>query len=279
MVCAEMVSANALHYKDETSLRMLQTFPDEHPVSLQLFGNDPSRLADAAKRAEAAGADVVDLNCGCPVPKVTKTGAGVSLMKEESLFSHCLESMVKAVKIPVTVKMRLGFVRGQNEAVRFSRLAESVGVGAVSVHARAQEDRHSGPPHLEALAETVAAVKIPVFGNGGINTRADAEHMMAATGCAGVLIGQAAIGNPFLFREFLHGEPLPTQRLALLREHAHRIVDYYGENLGIRRLRKHLASYVRDLPHAATFRGQAFQTTTLSEFLSVVDEFDSRGAL
>jgi nifR3 family TIM-barrel protein len=263
MVCAEMVSANALHFGDERSFRMLAVFPDEHPVSMQIFGSEPPRLADAARRAQDAGADVVDLNCGCPVPKITQNGCGMALMKDESLFGRCVEAMVKAVSVPVTVKMRLGFTPGEVASPRFARLAESAGAAAVSVHARSKEERHKGRPHLEALAQTVAAVGIPVFGNGGVRTLEEARGMMEATGCAGVLIGQAAIGNPYLFRA---GEPGGIrERLALLREHARLIVEYYGEELGLRRLRKYMASYVLGMPHAARFREESYRTATLAD--------------
>jgi nifR3 family TIM-barrel protein len=294
MVCAEMVSSNALFFGDERSRRMLEVFPDEHPVSMQVFGSEPERLAHAARLAEEAGADIVDLNCGCPVPKIAKTGAGISLMREESLFSKCVAAMSRAVKVPVTVKMRLGFVKGQNRAARFAKLAEEAGAAAVSVHARSMEDRHSGPPAIDLLAEAVASVKVPVFGNGGINTYSDARSMMDRSGCAGVLIGQAAVGNPLLFMEFLKeqinvvgdqwpvagkglGRPPTTDhrsRFHLLREHARMIVEHYGEGVGIRRLRKYLASYIRDLPRAAEFRGRAVAAGTLDELMTLVDDYE-----
>lgn len=289
LVCAEMVSSNALHYDDEKSSRMLKIFPDEHPVSMQVFGADPERLAGAARKAEAAGADIVDLNCGCPVPKITKTGAGISLMKDIDLFSRCVESMAKAVKAPVTVKMRIGFKKGENHAVRFAKAAREAGAAAVSVHARAQEDRHDGPPNLEALAEVVAQAGLPVFGNGGVGTYRDARRMMAVTGCAGVLVGQAAVGNPFFFLELLKAQameergedpdknpPVLTsgERLALLREHAHLIVEHYGEDMGIRRLRKYVTSYVYGLHGAADFRRRAFLTRSLPVFLDLVGEYE-----
>lgn len=284
MVCAEMVSANALHYNDERSRQMLATFPDEHPISMQVFGNDPDRLAGAAQAAQAAGADVVDLNCGCPVPKITKSGGGISLMREESLFAQCVRAMVEAVRVPVTVKMRLGFKRGENRAVRFAQIAQDQGAAAISVHARAQEDRHDGPANLAALSEVSRSVKIPVFGNGGIRTYDDVRAMMDIGGVVGVLVGQAAIGNPFLFLEFLaaqSGRPTETsvplsQRFALLREHTTMIVDYYGELVGMRRLRKYIPSYVKGLPGSAAFRGQANRMDRQIDFLTLLSEFESR---
>jgi nifR3 family TIM-barrel protein len=278
LVCAEMVSANALHYGDDISERMLKIYPDEHPVSLQIFGSEPDRLAEAARRVEAAGADIVDLNCGCPVPKITKTGAGISLMKDESLFARCVEAMVRAVRVPVTVKMRLGFRRGENRAVDFARRVESLGGSAVTVHARAQEDRHGGPPDLDGLAEVVRAVKIPVFGNGGVASLADAERMRSLTGCAGVLVGQAAVGNPFFFMELrggVGGTPDVARRFTLFREHARLITDYYGESLGVRRLRKYTASYVHALPGAAAFRHAAVRADALSELFRLLDDYEA----
>lgn len=281
MVCAEMVSANALHYNDERSRQMLATFPDEHPVSLQVFGNDPDRLAAAAQAAVESGADVVDLNCGCPVPKITKSGGGISLMRDESLFARCVGAMVKAVRVPVTVKMRLGFRGEGNQAIQFARLAEAEGAAAVAVHARSREDRHQGAPQLDELRRVVEAVRIPVFGNGGVQTYDDARAMMDQGGVAGVLVGQAAIGNPFLFLEFLarekgRAEPISIrQRFDLFREHLAMIVEYYGETVGVRRLRKYIPSYVKGLPGSASFRGRVNLLNKKAEVLDALSEFQN----
>lgn len=279
LVCAEMVSANALHFNDEKSARMLRTFPDEHPVSMQVFGSEPERLGEAAHRAEEAGADIVDLNCGCPVPKIMNSGAGFSLMQDESLFARCVSAMVKAVKTPMTVKIRLGWKPGENRATRFARIAEQEGAAAVAVHARSKEDRHAGPPNLAALAEVVAGVKIPVIGNGGIRHAADARRMLKETGCAAVMVGQAAMGNPFLFHELSTGQDGATPlavRFNILREHARLNAEYFGEELGLARLRKFLAAYSAGLPHAAEFRSKTYATITLETFFTCVDAFESR---
>jgi tRNA-dihydrouridine synthase B len=280
LVCAEMVSANALHFGDERSLKMLEVFPDEHPVSMQIFGGEPERLAAAARRAADAGADIVDLNCGCPVPKITSGGAGMSLMNDEGLFARCLEAMVKAVRVPVTVKMRLGRKAGENRALRFARLAESVGVAAVSVHARSQEARHSGPPDIEALREVVSEVKIPVFGNGGVRTLADAEAMMRATGCAGVMVGQAAVGNPTIFSGFLEqagGSPARSfaERVELLMRHARMNTDYFGERMGVLRLRKCMASYIQGVPNASELRNRAYGASSVGDLERIFADFSA----
>ena len=288
MVCAEMVSSNALHFGDEQSQRMLRTYPDEHPIAMQIFGAEPNRLAEAAKKAEAAGADVVDLNCGCPVPKITKTGAGISLLNDESHFAKCLEAMIKAVSIPVTFKTRLGFHRGENVALSFVKIGEAVGAAAVHIHARSKEDHHAGPPNREALRDIVQSVNIPVFGNGGVRCYDDARRMMEETGCAGVLIGQAAMGNPFLFEECKDAagrnpgspgnpkspEPL-RQRFQLFRRHAQSIVEYYGESLGVRRFRKYITAYTAGLPGSAAFRHGAVAVDTLEALFRLTDTFES----
>ncbi len=276
MVCAEMVSSNALHFGDKKSYRMLQTFSDEHPVSLQIFGSDPERLAEAAQKAEAAGADLVDLNCGCPVPKITSNGAGFALMQNEGLFARCLAAMAKAVKIPVTVKIRLGPKAGENCAVRFAQVAEYAGVSAVAVHARSKEARHAGPADLAALREVVDAVDIPVIGNGGIRHADDARRMLEESGCAGVMVGQAAMGNPFLFLELNEGEKSAVsldKKFELLREHAQMNVEYFGEHMGVARLRKFIPAYVRELPCAADFRGKVYSQSTLADLLAMIDDY------
>ncbi len=292
LVCAEMVSSNALHFNDAKSRRMLTVFPDEHPVSMQVFGAEPDRLAEAARKAQDAGADIVDLNCGCPVPKITQTGAGIRLMEDEALFGRCLEAMARAVTVPVTVKMRLGVLPGENRASRLARVAESAGAAAVSVHARFRGARHSGPADLAALKEAVEAVRIPVFGNGGVATYADARRMIKETGCAAVMIGQAAVGNPLIFQEFLEAweaeqgkaaggkdpsadEPRHVRRFRLLREHARMNAEYFGEERGLVRLRKCLPAYAKDLPHAAEFRAKAYTLSTLAALFSLVEEYET----
>ncbi len=285
MVCAEMVSANALFFNSKKSLHMLSTYEDEHPVSMQVFGCDPKRLALSAKKAEESGADVIDLNSGCPVAKIYKTGAGISLMKNESLFSQCVETMVKAVRVPVTVKMRLGFQKQHNLSKRFGQLAESAGASAVVVHARYMDDHHAGPPDLEALSDTVATLRVPVIGNGGVSVHHDVSHMMSKTHCAGVMIGQAAIGNPFIFDE-INDAPQNTgnkmkqkkmaRRFELFKDHAKMMVAFYGEELGIKRFRKFISSYVKGVPAAAEFRDKACRVTVLSELYKLINTLAAR---
>lgn len=277
-VCAEMVSANALRYGDKRSHEMLRIRPDEKPVCMQIFGSDPKILAEAARKAEKAGADIVDLNVGCPVPKVVKTGSGMRLMENEKKFEACVANMVKAVRVPVTVKLRLGWRKGENKAKQFARLAERAGAAAVFIHARTVEDRHKGNPDLCGLKQVVKSVKIPVFGNGGVKSREDAVRMMRQTGCAGVLVGQAAMGNPCLFRELTSKRGKTTSRdemrrkWKVCRKHIALNMRHYGEKCGILRFRKVLAAYLKGIPHAASLRDKAMRIETREE----MDQFLNR---
>ena len=244
IVCAEMVSAHALHYGNPKSGRMLQVAKKEHPVSMQLFGADEQTIAEAAKNAEAQGADLIDLNAGCPVKKINKAGAGCVLMKDELKLGRLIEAAVKAVKIPVTLKTRIALNHKELLAVRMAKLAQNAGASAITLHARAAVDVHAGAPNIEAVAEACLAVNIPVIGNGGVVNASVAKQFLEA-GCAGVMIGRGAVGNPFIFQDIqdeIAGKPVRPLTaskkleiyLALIREN----VSYYGERIGVNRSRK-----------------------------------------
>ncbi len=276
-VCAEMVSAHALHYGNARSTRMLQIDAREKPVSMQIFGSDENTIAEAARAAEARGADIIDINAGCPVKKINKAGAGCVLMKDPVHLGRLIASAVKAVKVPVTLKTRIALKRTTILGPELARVAESEGASAVMMHARAAEDVHSGEPNLEALASVCAAVKIPVFGNGGINGAEMARKFFEA-GCAGLLIGRAAVGNPYIFRDIADGlagkkiTPLDTKRraqiyLALIEEN----VAHYGERIGIGRSKKTAGYWLRDFPNAAEVRGKFVRMETLSEMRELLE--------
>ncbi len=269
LVCAEMVSAHALHYGNPKSGRMLHV--TEHPVSMQIFGADEETIAQAARQAEAQGADIVDLNAGCPVKKINKAGAGCVLMKDEKKLGRLLEAAVQAVHIPVTLKTRIALTHQELLAVRLAKLAENAGVSALTLHARAAVDVHSGPPNIAAVGEACAAVKIPVIGNGGVVSAEVARQFLDA-GCAGVMIGRAALGNPFIFNDIqaeLAGQPSPTMTaqkrvqiyLALIREN----VAYYGERIGVNRSRKTAGYWIYNFPNAAEVRAQFVRLDTLAD--------------
>lgn len=262
VVCAEMVSAHAVHYGNARSTRMLQIAAREKPVSMQIFGSDEATIAEAARAAEQRGADIIDINAGCPVKKINKAGAGCVLMTDPVHLGRLIAAAVKAVSVPVTLKTRIALKRGTILGPEIARIAESEGASAVMMHARAAEDVHTGAPNLDALATVCAAVKIPVFGNGGINGPEMAQKFFDA-GCAGLLIGRAAVGNPYIFSDIkkgLAGEkvtPLDYKRraeiyLALIEEN----VAHYGERIGVGRSKKTAGYWLRDFPGAADLRAK-----------------------
>ena len=278
LVCAEMVSAHALHYGNEKSGRMLQVNPKEHPVSMQIFGSDEQTIAEAAKNAEAAGADIVDLNAGCPVKKINKAGAGCVLMKDEAKLARLLSAAVKSVKIPVTLKTRIALNHKELLAVRLAKLAEDCGAAAVTLHARAAVDVHSGEPNVAAVAEACAAVKIPVIGNGGIKDSSLVKEFVQA-GCSGVMIGRGAVGNPFIFQDItdeLAGKKPASQDpkkrleiyLSLVKENA----SFYGERIGVNRSRKTAGYWIKDFPNASEVRGKFVRLDSLSEIETLFAE-------
>ena len=271
LVCAEMVSAHALHYGNAKSGRMLQVNPKEHPVSMQIFGADEQTIAEAARNAEKAGADIVDLNAGCPVKKINKAGAGCVLMKDEVKLGRLLSAAVKAVKIPVTLKTRIALNHQEFLGARLAKLAEDCGAAAVTLHARAAVDMHSGEPNVDALATACAAVKIPVIGNGGVTSAARVKEFLAA-GCAGVMIGRGAVGNPFIFQEImdaLSGQTpsgrTPQKRLKIYQSLIEENVAYYGERIGVNRSRKTAGYWISGFPNAAEVRGKFVRLETLVE--------------
>ena len=271
VVCAEMVSAHAVHYGNARSTRMLQIDPREKPVSMQIFGSDEATIAEAARAAEARGANIIDINAGCPVKKINKAGAGCVLMKDPVHLGQLVRAAVKAVKVPVTLKTRIALKRGKILGPEIARIAESEGAAAIMMHARAAEDMHTGDPNLEALANVCAAVKIPVFGNGGIDGAEMAQRFFDA-GCAGLLIGRAAVGNPYIFSDIQKGlaggkvAPLDHKRraeiyLALIEEN----VAHYGERIGVGRSKKTAGYWLRDFPGAADFRAKFVRQETLAD--------------
>ncbi len=271
VVCAEMVSAHAVHYGNARSTRMLAVDVRQKPVSMQIFGSDEQTIAEAARAAEARGADIIDINAGCPVKKINKAGAGCVLMKDPVHLGHLVAAAVKAVKVPVTLKTRICLKRGIILGPELARVAESEGACAVMIHARAAEDVHTGEPNLEALAQVCAAVKIPVFGNGGIDGPEMAKKFFE-TGCAGLLIGRAAVGNPYIFHDIEKGlagqpiTPLDYKRRALIYlDLIEENVAHYGERIGVGRSKKTSGYWLRDFPGAADFRAQFVRQETLAD--------------
>lgn len=280
LVCGEMLSAQAILHRNAKTLKLLGFSSEERPISVQICGSDPGFMADAARYIETSGADAVDINAGCPVPKITRTKSGAALLTDQTRFAAILSAVVKAVKIPVTVKIRIGMRANEYLAPALARLAQDCGVSAVIVHARPVSQRHSGHPDWGGLAQVVQAVQIPVIGNGGVNTPEDAADFLRISKCAGVSVGRAAIGDPGLFeriRQFLdtgnrQPEPSYREKLETLAQHAKGSAEFFGERSGLLRLRKQVPYYVSGFPMASSFRSRANKITTLQEWELLLNE-------
>jgi len=262
MACTEMVSANGLSHGDLKTKKIAAIIGEESPISVQIFGGSTDALAESAIIVEESGADIIDINLGCPAPKVRKSGAGFKLVENEDLLVDCLKAVVKAVKAPVTVKMRIGKQSGVNVAPRIARLAEDCGVSMVVVHGRPAEAMHSGAVDLNAICETVQAVSIPVIANGGIVDEMSAKMAFEQSGCAGIMIGRGAIGDPFIFSRIIsyltqgvmQKNPTWEERLAMFRRHVNLACARYGEKNAMMRMRKVAPYYIKDMPGATRMR-------------------------
>jgi len=281
LVFCEMVSAQAVKYGNTRTEAMLELEADEHPVSVQIFGGDEAAIAVAARAAEASGADIVDINAGCPVKKILKSGSGAALMKDEKTFARVVSAAVGAVKAPVTVKFRTGLRAGAPLGAALARIAQDCGAAAVSVHARPAENVHSGPVDLAALEQVCRAVSIPVLGNGGVACAADARRMLDA-GCAGVMIGRAAVGNPFIFAEIsaaLKGKPIAPvparERAALFQRLFEMNARRYGPETGFSRLKKASGYWLKGFPGASSLRASFAQAQSPEEARRLMAAFFS----
>ena len=281
MTVSEMGSAKGLLYKNVKTTEMLRIDDGERPTAIQLFGSVPEELAEAARMVEASGADMIDFNMGCPVPKIVNNGEGSALMKNPKLAHDILAAMVKAVKIPVTVKFRAGWDDAHRNAVEIAKAVEAAGVSAVAVHGRTRQQFYEGKADWKIIAEVKQAVSVPVFGNGDIFTVEDGLRMLKETGVDGLMIGRGADGNPWLFRELaavLRGEerPLPptlTERLTQASEHLDMLIDYKGEHISVKEMRRHISAYLKGLPHAAEFRGRFHKVDTREQFRELLAEY------
>lgn len=280
MVCMEMVSAKAIYYGNKNTEQLLEIHPEEMPASLQLFGSDADIISEMAKRIEERPFAVLDLNMGCPVPKVVNNGEGCALMKDPGLVERILTKLVKAVEKPVTVKIRKGFDEEHVNAVEIARIAESCGVAAVAVHGRTRAQYYSGRADWDIIAAVKDAVKIPVIGNGDVTDAESAQAMLRGTSCDGVMIGRAAQGNPWIFREVTQyletgtvpPRPGPDEVKELVRRHAALQLQYKGEYTAVREMRKHLAWYTAGYPHSARFRQTINTMETMEELLAGLEE-------
>lgn len=269
----EMVSAKAIFYKNRNTGPLMEVGEKEGPVALQLFGCDPDIVSRMAAQEESGPYAWIDINMGCPVPKIVNNGEGSALMKNPALARQLLKATVSKVKKPVTVKLRKAFDDSSANAVELARIAEDCGVAAVAVHGRTREQFYSGKADWDIIRQVKEAVAIPVIGNGDIFEPQDGVRMMEETGCDGVLIARGARGNPWIFSRSLHywetGELLPPPSFKELQDevlrHARLHMDYKGEYAGLREMRKHISWYTAGLPHSAALRGKINQAETWEE--------------
>lgn len=278
LVCMEMISAKAVYYNNKNTESLMEIHPDEGPVSLQLFGSDPDIMAQMAHRIEERPFSILDINMGCPVPKVVNNHEGSALMKNPDLVYEIVNAVSHAISKPVTVKIRKGFDEDHVNAVEVALAAQAGGASAVAVHGRTREQYYSGKADLSIIKAVKEALTIPVIGNGDVTDGESAANMLKVTGCDGIYVGRAAQGNPFIFRKinaYLDGreyvEPSREELRNTIIEHAEMMLKYKGEYIGIREMRKHLSWYLKGYPGAAGMRRQINEMTDMQELLKVVE--------
>ncbi len=268
---SEMISGKGLYYNDKKTASLMQRADNEEPFAIQIFGSEPDIMAEIAPRVVEYGADIIDINMGCPTPKIVNNGDGSALMKNPKLAGEVLKAVVDAVSVPVTVKFRKGW--DDNSATEFAKVIEANGAAAITVHGRTREEFYRGKSDRKVIADVKRAVKIPVIGNGDIFTAEDAKSMFEETGCDGVMVARGSQGNPFIFRQIAEylktGKisylPSDLEKLELALSHTRQLVEDKGESRGIKEARKHIAWYIKGMKDSSALKNKVFHATTLAE--------------
>lgn len=280
LVYSEMISAKGLHYNNENTKQMLVVDDKEKPIAFQLFGSDSNILANMAKAIEKH-ADIIDINMGCPAPKIVKNGEGSALMKEPKKIGEIVKSVSSSVNKPVTIKIRRGFDENYLNALEIAKVAEANGAAAIAIHGRTREQYYSGHADWEIIKQIKDNVRIPVIGNGDVDTPQKAKAMFEQTGCDAIMVGRAAQGNPWIFEQINHylktGELLPSptasEKIQMTIRHAHMLVEFKGEYIGIREMRKHIAWYTKGLLNSSNLRNEINLVDSLDKMIILLNEY------
>ena len=278
MVYTEMVSAKALTYGDKKTSTLLASIPEDRPLAAQIFGHEPLVMAEAAPMAvEMSGADILDINMGCPVGKIAGNGDGCGLMKDIDLAGRIIEEVVKTAGVPVTVKFRKGWDKGSVNAVEFGKMAQQAGAAAVTVHGRTRAQMYEGTADWDIIRDVKAALTIPVFANGDVFCGEDAEHILRYTGCDGAMIGRGSFGDPWIFRDgnaAIAGEPIPprptvAERMDTCLRQIELSAEMRGERLACLEARRHMAWYLRGVPHSSAYKPDIVKIETIEDMRKI----------